>query len=125
MQSKAEIINTAIRILDEAYAADEGAIHALICNRVPCNQSLADHAHVVVDVTRPQDTDIFAVGMLGIVNDILDALTGLRVAVQFDDAIASVTEDAEDPAAADPVGFPASLAGVIGRRRLHFSSNPH
>jgi hypothetical protein len=35
-------ITVALQTLNEACTADPGALHALICNRVPCNTALAD-----------------------------------------------------------------------------------
>ena len=33
----------ALQTLNDAYTADPGALHALICNRVPCNTALGAH----------------------------------------------------------------------------------
>ena len=41
-------ITAALQTLNEACTADPGALHALICNRVPCNTALADHPPIQV-----------------------------------------------------------------------------
>ena len=66
-------IETAVRILNEAFVADPAAIHSLLCNRVPCNQTLADHPSVVVDVAEHVGSQAFAtVGLVGLLNGVLE-----------------------------------------------------
>lgn len=60
-------------VLTAAFARDPAAIHALIVNRVPCNQSLADDPHVVVDANRVLP-GAYTVGAMGLVNAVLPAL---------------------------------------------------
>lgn len=74
-----------LQVLNEAYAADPAAIHALICNRVPCNQALADHPTIQVEVNRVAAGESYAVGMLGVINGLVEATTGERVAVMWSD----------------------------------------
>jgi len=92
------------RILDclnSAFVADGSAIHALCCNRVPCNAVLAEHPTVQVDEplgsaasSRPippsrdagsQVHGGFSVGALGLINGVVESATGRRVAVQWSD----------------------------------------
>ena len=84
-----DALATAIRVLNEAYEADPAAMHALVCNEVPCNRELADHPHVYVSVNRvvptPFDTLGFSVGMLGVVNGVVHALTGKYVQLRWSD----------------------------------------
>jgi len=54
----------AIRYLNELIEIDRPAMAALIANRVPCNQAMADHPTVQV---RAQHGG-FTVGMVGILN---------------------------------------------------------
>lgn len=83
------VFGAALAILNEAYAADPAAMHALVVNRVPCNQKLADHPSVQVGtnnmvnkhVTRPA----YVVGMMGVLNGVIEPLTGKRIALQFSD----------------------------------------
>ena len=74
-------LDIALQVLNEAYEADCAAMHALICNRVPCNQALADHPTIQVGTNNVTPT--FDVGMLGVINGIIDRLTGKRVAAKF------------------------------------------
>lgn len=73
-------------VLNSAYEADPAAMHALICNRVPCNQALAAHPTIPVDVNLVATGETYAVGMLGIVNGICEKVTGRRVAVMFSES---------------------------------------
>lgn len=68
-----------IQTLNEAFEADPNAINALITMRVPCNQKLADHPTIQVG----GNPDV--VGMLGVINGIVERLTGKRVAAIYGD----------------------------------------
>lgn len=72
--------NPTLDCLNSAFAADPAAMAALISNRVPCNQALADHPYVVVDQHRTIVTEGGMVGMLGILNGVLSA-HGLPIVV--------------------------------------------
>jgi hypothetical protein len=50
--------------LQKAFEADGNAIHSLICNRVPCNQALADDPFVQVDAVPVLSPPAFQVGVL-------------------------------------------------------------
>ncbi len=79
-----DIMKVTIDILNEAYVLDPAAVHALICNRVPCNVNLAEHGTVVVDENKVATGDSFAVGALGLINGIISKLCpGRSVAVMF------------------------------------------
>lgn len=56
----------AVRVLNRAWAADQAAIHALVCNHVPCNQALADDPTIVVDPNHfmPGRATLGAIGLL-------------------------------------------------------------
>lgn len=78
------LLDTVISVLNSAYQADPAAIHALICNRVPCNATLADHPTVTVDTNRVAiGEESYSVGLMGIVNGICESICGRRVAVAF------------------------------------------
>jgi hypothetical protein len=79
--------NAALKALNSAYDDDPSALHALICNRVPCNEKLANHPTVQVSVNELTNTPnpTYVVGMLGIINGILDAALGKRIAAIIDD----------------------------------------
>lgn len=53
-----------VNFLNELVEIDKPALAALITNRVPCNEDLADHATVQV-MSR---NDGFSVGLLGVLN---------------------------------------------------------
>jgi hypothetical protein len=77
-------IQKAIDTLNGAYNDDRNAIHALMCNRVPCNHALADHPTVQVDELGV--TGGYAVGALGLINGVVEAMTGQRIALLWSDA---------------------------------------
>lgn len=80
-----DLLGIFIGVLTSACEADPAAMHALICNRVPCNQTLADHPTIPVDVNLVAAGESYAVGMLGVINGICEEVTGKRVAVMFSD----------------------------------------
>lgn len=69
-------------LLNSAMKCDPVAIHALIVNRVPCNQALVEHPCVVVDDLGAPDRSV--VGLLGILNGLLPE--SHRVAYQIDES---------------------------------------
>lgn len=56
-------IEKVVAALNAAFAADPGAIRALITNRVPCNMALANDPFVVVEEDRNLAGDHFAVAV--------------------------------------------------------------
>ncbi len=76
------MITKVIESLNAALKADPAAIQALVDNGVPCNRALADHPTVQVRETGP---DTFMVGALGLINGVVEPLTGERVAVVISD----------------------------------------
>lgn len=82
------LIDIAVRALNDAFAADPAAMHAMLCNRVPCNQALADHPSVVVTELPMLKTPSpqYAITTLGLINGVLSPLTGKRVMSVWDDA---------------------------------------
>ena len=54
-----------VDLLNEAFTLDPGAMHALVANRVPCNQKLGAHPTIQVEARQKA---FFSVGMLGILN---------------------------------------------------------
>ncbi len=79
------MIQKAIDVMNEAFAADPAAIHALLINRVPCNQALTDHPTIQVDTTLFIAANLHSVGLLGILNGVLEPITGKRIASNWSD----------------------------------------
>lgn len=77
-------VSRATAALNEAFARDPQAMHALLTNRIPCNRALADDPFVVVEVNRVLD-DAQTVGALGLVNGVLSATGQPLVAAKYSD----------------------------------------
>jgi hypothetical protein len=75
-------MSPAAQALDDAFKRDPQAMHALLCNRVPCNQALADDPFVVVEANRVIE-GAWTVGALGLVNAVLAAAGQPLVAAKF------------------------------------------
>ena len=79
-------IEKVVKVLNDALKADPNAIHALLCNRVPCNRELVDHPTIVVESNPVMfDKNLYTVGMLGVLNGVIKPLTGKRIAAKFYD----------------------------------------
>lgn len=79
------VVDTTLGVLQDAFAADPGATQALMTNRIPCNKTLANHETIVAGVSRGDGTSedsTYEVGAIGLINGIVLALTGRRVAIQ-------------------------------------------
>ncbi len=74
------VLDTCIRVLNEALAADRTAITTLLAERTPCNRDLADHPTVQV---RHIGDQWYEVGTLGLINGLVEASTGARIAAQY------------------------------------------
>ena len=73
-------------VLQAAFDIDPNAMHALVCNRVPCNQALADDPHEIVHESLVLNGHNFQVGMLGVLNGVLAANDLPKVAAMWSDA---------------------------------------
>jgi hypothetical protein len=79
--SRKEILRTVLAVLNEAHLDDASAIQQLCDNRVPCNTRLAGHQTIQVVAHDPfRSESHYSVGMLGIINGIVERLTGERIA---------------------------------------------
>lgn len=78
----------ALSHLNDAFQRDPAAIHALVCNRVPCNDALMQHPTVVVQGSRV-GVPGYSIGALGLVNGVLTAAGLPRVAAKFTDGPSS------------------------------------
>ena len=86
-----------VNALNAAFAADPAAIRALMINRVPCNATLANDEHCMVERDKAMHGTHFTVGALGLVNAVLLA-NGLPV-------VAGKWEETADGAHNKFVGF--------------------
>jgi hypothetical protein len=75
-------------LLNEALVLDRPAVAALIANRVPCNEALADHPTIQVGVQHGG----FHVGLLGLLNGL-----GEPVPDGGERLITAIFEDSDDP----------------------------
>ena len=80
-----DILRDCVSLLNEAYKADPAAVHALVVNRVPCNKALAEHPIIPVSfntvLNSPETT--YHVGMLGIINGLLEKVAKGTICVEF------------------------------------------
>lgn len=82
MMNKQEIHKLVLDMLNDAASRDPAAIHALLVNRVPCNEALADHPHIQVDAgkTIPNSSHV---GTLGVINGILSLLNCDKIQAEW------------------------------------------
>lgn len=78
---KTLIFNQILGCLNSAFKADPGGMHCLMCTRVPTNQEMLDHPHVMV--RREGVADYKSLGPLGVINGLLSAAGLPIVALQF------------------------------------------
>jgi formate dehydrogenase maturation protein FdhE len=69
--------------LQSAFEADPAAMHALICNRVPTSQAMVEHPHVICEEIEVLDDAPACVGMLGVLNGVLEAAGLHKVASKW------------------------------------------
>lgn len=74
-------IEEVVYTLNEAYLADPRAIKRLIGRREQCNELLADHPTVQVG----EIDGGFDVSPLGLINAVVETLTGKRVAAKYNE----------------------------------------
>lgn len=82
-----EMMRTVIGVLNEGFKADPNAMHAMIVNRVPCNQAMVDHLHVVCDKSPVLNGDHYQVGMGGILAGICTAAGLPIIATEWGDEV--------------------------------------
>jgi len=73
------VINGIVGVLNEALEADPKAIQDLVNHRVKCNEKLADHPDIQVNMESE-------VGLLGIVCGICQRVTGKKICIHVNDA---------------------------------------
>jgi len=80
-------VNKTVEVLNSAFKADPNAMHALMCNRVPCNKLLADDPYIPVDTTPVLDGENFQIGTLGLLNGVLEANGLSKVGMIFSEDV--------------------------------------
>lgn len=80
-------IEEALEVLNRIHAADPSVMPALIDHRVPCNRALADDPTVQVGRYGPPQSDMWEVGLLGVVNGLFgtDDQSWGWIAAHYDD----------------------------------------
>jgi hypothetical protein len=78
------IVNGIVDLLNEALKADPKTMQALICHRIKCNDALADHPDIQVNM----DSEV---GILGIINGICLRTAGEKICITVDDTDGTVT----------------------------------
>lgn len=81
-------IQPAIDALNDALERDPKALNYLLSRFAPCNQELIDHPTVQV---RAGSDNHAIVGVLGLLNGVLEPLTGDRVAAVYLDENMEIT----------------------------------
>ncbi len=87
-QTRPATINDAVRVLNEILKADQVAITNLVEHRVDCNPALENHP--TVQIAGPEDCP--QVGLLGVLNGILEPMTGHRIMAVYDDSDQKIVE---------------------------------
>lgn len=75
---EAVILETAVALLNEACRLDQSAMQQLAAHRIKCNEQLANHETIQVTSERE-------LGFIGLINGIIERLTGERIAAIYDD----------------------------------------
>ncbi len=70
----------AVDVLNEALKADGSTLRTLVSTRYECNGALADHPTIQVAMSGKKPV----VGLLGIINGIVERQTGERIAACYD-----------------------------------------
>lgn len=83
---EASIIPVALAVLGDAFEKDPAAMNALLCNRVPCNNDLAEHPTIQTE-KMPLKIEQYAVGMLGVLNGILSIYCGDVIASRWSEEV--------------------------------------
>lgn len=79
-ETKPPIDVVAVNLLNELFKLDPAACSELVQHRVDCNPSVADHATIQVELVKNKDK----VGLIGVLNGILDLAGASRVAMIID-----------------------------------------
>ena len=82
------MIEKSIEALNTALKADPAAINLLFRTKALCNQALADHPTMICDAadTLLGASPIYFIRAIGVINGIIEPMTGQRIAEIYDDA---------------------------------------
>lgn len=83
-----ETLDIILKILNDALEANPEAIQELLNVGVLCNQKLADHPTIQVQAL---DEGRYILRPIGLINGIVESLTGERVAMVIDDQNGKIT----------------------------------
>ncbi len=72
-----------LSIMQEAFEKDPEAIEKLVEFRVPCNKKIEDESRLIPYAEK--DDDSLQLGMLGVINGILDSLASRRLIASYTD----------------------------------------
>lgn len=78
-----EVFDKALETLNNACSYDENAIHALICNRVPCDKSMGEHSDLYVETKHGLFGDNYQLTVMGLVQGLVEAMTGCKLRASF------------------------------------------
>ena len=76
-----------IEVLNEALQLDPAAMSCLVESRVPCNNALAEHRSIQVLGKRSKDKLFCTVGLLGILNGMMEYGPERITAIYSDDGV--------------------------------------
>lgn len=71
-------------LLNSMFLADPAAMYALVSNRVPCNEKLADHPFAETIKVPLVDHEQYQIGLLGVINCLMNACGIPKVCVAYD-----------------------------------------
>lgn len=80
------VLDTFLRVLNEGLVADGRAMQDLISARTQCNETLANHPTIQVMDQGVDQTLRYLVGNLGLINGLVEAATGERIAACYDES---------------------------------------
>lgn len=76
-------MNKSVELMNRLFRTDPNAVHALLINRVPCNEEFSNDPDVPVDNVRVFSDPMYQVGALGLINGILSANGQPMIAVMW------------------------------------------
>jgi hypothetical protein len=84
VEQKELIADRIVACLQDAFEADPSGMHALVVNRVPTTQAMVEHPHIVCESNPILDEHPPVLGMLGVLNGVLEAAGIPKVASKWE-----------------------------------------